>query len=225
ADPRSERRHRLPRGHAHARPRSVAHAGQVGRRASRARGRPAPDPGRALGRAADPAAVRTPAGVPAAPARDLPRRRAHRARGPARPRAREGRHHRGFRPPHAGGRAPARRAARRDAAGGALGSLAPRPERDGAPVSARVAVLGAGSWGTTFGKILAGGGARVTMWARRPELAREIDEAKRNSRYLPGINLPRTMRATHDIARALEGADQVYVSVPSKSARDTLKQI
>lgn len=92
-------------------------------------------------------------------------------------------------------------------------------------MSARVAVLGAGSWGTTFGKILADGGARVTMWARRPELAREIDEAKRNSRYLPGINLPRTMHATHDIARTLEGADQVYVSVPSKSARDTLKQI
>src|SRR5690606_11115556 len=96
---------------------------------------------------------------------------------------------------------------------------------DGAPGSARVAVLGAGSWGTTFGKILADGGSEVTMWARRPELAREIDEAKRNSRYLPNINLPRSMRATHDIARALDGADQVYVSVPSKSARETLKQI
>jgi glycerol-3-phosphate dehydrogenase (NAD(P)+) len=92
-------------------------------------------------------------------------------------------------------------------------------------VSTRVTVLGSGSWGTTFGKILADGGSRVTMWARRPEQAREIDEAKRNSRYLSGINLPRTMHATHDIARALEGADQVYVAVPSKSARDTLKQI
>lgn len=92
-------------------------------------------------------------------------------------------------------------------------------------MSARVAVLGAGSWGTTFGKILADGGSDVTMWARRPELAREIDEAKRNSRYLPGINLPRSMRATHDIARALERADEVYVSVPSKSARDTLKPL
>ncbi len=44
----------------------------------------------------------------------------------------------------------------------------------------RVAVIGAGSWGTTFGKILADGGADVTMWARRPEQAQEIAEAKRN---------------------------------------------
>ncbi|MGO1307843.1 MAG: NAD(P)H-dependent glycerol-3-phosphate dehydrogenase [Microbacterium gubbeenense] len=92
-------------------------------------------------------------------------------------------------------------------------------------MSARITVLGAGSWGTTFGKILADGGSRVTMWARRPELAREIDEAKRNSRYLSGINLPRSMHATHDIARALEGADEVYIAVPSKSARETLKQV
>jgi glycerol-3-phosphate dehydrogenase (NAD(P)+) len=55
----------------------------------------------------------------------------------------------------------------------------------------RVAVLGAGSWGTTFAKILADGGADVVLWARRPELAREISESKRNSDYLPGINLPR----------------------------------
>lgn len=87
----------------------------------------------------------------------------------------------------------------------------------------KVVVVGAGSWGTTFGKILADGGADVTMWARRHELAHEIDEAKRNSKYLPGINLPRTIRATHDLARAIDGATQVYLSVPSQSARDTLR--
>ena len=64
----------------------------------------------------------------------------------------------------------------------------------------RVAVLGAGSWGTTFAKILADGGADVVMWARRPELAREIQEAKRNSDYLPGINLP-LGAARHEPAR------------------------
>jgi glycerol-3-phosphate dehydrogenase (NAD(P)+) len=87
----------------------------------------------------------------------------------------------------------------------------------------RVVVVGAGSWGTTFGKILADGGAQVTMWARRPELANEIDEAKRNSKYLPGINLPRSMRATHDLRAAIDGATQVYLSVPSQSARETLQ--
>lgn len=87
----------------------------------------------------------------------------------------------------------------------------------------RTAVIGSGSWGTTFGKILADGGAQVTMWARRPELAQEIDEGKRNSRYLPGINLPRTMRATVEIERALDGAQQVYLSVPSQSLRENLR--
>ena len=91
------------------------------------------------------------------------------------------------------------------------------------PHQPKVAVIGAGSWGTTFGKILADGGAQVTMWARRAELAHEIDEAKRNSKYLPGINLPRSMHATHDLAQAIDGATQIYLSVPSQSARETLQ--
>jgi glycerol-3-phosphate dehydrogenase (NAD(P)+) len=89
----------------------------------------------------------------------------------------------------------------------------------------RVAVLGAGSWGTTFGKILADGGAHVTMWARRPELAHEINEAKRNSEYLPGINLPREMYATHHMSEALEGAEQIYLSIPSQALRQNLKGV
>jgi glycerol-3-phosphate dehydrogenase (NAD(P)+) len=89
----------------------------------------------------------------------------------------------------------------------------------------KVVVVGAGSWGTTFGKVLADGGAQVMMWARRAELAHEIDEAKRNSKYLPGINLPRTLHATHDLRRALDGATQVYLSVPSQSARETLRAL
>ena len=89
----------------------------------------------------------------------------------------------------------------------------------------RVAVLGAGSWGTTFGKILADGGAHVVMWARRPELAHEINAAKRNSRYLPGINLPREMSATPVLAEALDGVEQVYVSIPSQAVRQNLKAV
>jgi len=89
----------------------------------------------------------------------------------------------------------------------------------------RVAVIGAGSWGTTFGKILADGGAHVTMWARRPELANEIHEAKRNSEYLPGINLPRDMHATHHLSEALDGAEQIYLSIPSQALRENLKAV
>jgi glycerol-3-phosphate dehydrogenase (NAD(P)+) len=92
-------------------------------------------------------------------------------------------------------------------------------------VRPRVTVVGAGSWGTTFGKILADGGAQVTMWARRPELAAEITEAKRNSHYLPGINLPRSMTATSRLEEALAGAEQIYLSVPSQALRQNLKTI
>ena len=89
----------------------------------------------------------------------------------------------------------------------------------------KVAVIGAGSWGTTFGKILADGGADVTMWARRPELAQEIAEGKRNSQYLSGINLPRNMTATSHLSDALEGATQVYLSLPSQAVRQNLKAV
>ena len=89
----------------------------------------------------------------------------------------------------------------------------------------RVTVIGAGSWGTTFGKILADGGALVTMWARRPELAAEIQEAKRNTEYLPGVNLPRGMSATHHLSEALEGAEQVYLSIPSQAVRQNLEAL
>jgi glycerol-3-phosphate dehydrogenase (NAD(P)+) len=89
----------------------------------------------------------------------------------------------------------------------------------------KVAVLGAGSWGTTFAKILADGGSRVAVWARRPELAREIMQSRRNSDYLPGINLPRGISASSRLPEVLEGATQVYLSVPSQSLRENLRII
>lgn len=87
----------------------------------------------------------------------------------------------------------------------------------------RVAVLGAGSWGTTFAKVLADGGAAVALWARRPELAREISQAQRNSDYLPGINLPRTLWASALLPEVLDGVELVFLSVPSQSLRENLR--
>lgn len=89
----------------------------------------------------------------------------------------------------------------------------------------RIAVLGSGSWGTTFAKILADAGGEVTLWARREEVAREIRETNRNSDYLPGINLPPQLGATAKLADALDGAEQVYLAVPSQSLRDNLAQM
>ena len=91
------------------------------------------------------------------------------------------------------------------------------------PGAQRIAVLGAGSWGTTFAKVLADGGADVAVWARRPELAREISQSKRNSDYLPGINLPRTLWSSPRLPEVLDGAEMVFFSVPSQSLRGNLQ--
>jgi len=89
----------------------------------------------------------------------------------------------------------------------------------------KVAVIGAGSWGTTFAKVLADAGCDVTVWARRPEVSHEIQVAKRNSEYLPGINLPKSLQATSDLGRALRGAKLVFLAVPSQSLRQNLIDI
>ena len=86
----------------------------------------------------------------------------------------------------------------------------------------RAAVLGAGSWGTTFAKVLADAGNEVTLWARRTELAQRIDAEHRNEDYLPGIDLPPGLRATHDPAAALAGADLVAIAIPAQSLRGNL---
>jgi glycerol-3-phosphate dehydrogenase (NAD(P)+) len=99
------------------------------------------------------------------------------------------------------------------------------PIRVSRPGATRAAVLGAGSWGTTFAKVLADGGSDVAVWARRPELAREIAQAKRNSDYLPGVNLPRSLWASPNVEEVLEGAELVFVSVPSQSLRANLEAL
>jgi glycerol-3-phosphate dehydrogenase (NAD(P)+) len=86
----------------------------------------------------------------------------------------------------------------------------------------RAAVLGAGSWGTTFAKVLADAGCDVTLHARRPELAKSITDDGENRDYLPGILLPAALRATDDPAEALLDADIVVLAVPSQSLRENL---
>ncbi|GLY66985.1 NAD(P)H-dependent glycerol-3-phosphate dehydrogenase [Amycolatopsis taiwanensis] len=86
----------------------------------------------------------------------------------------------------------------------------------------RITVLGAGSWGTTFAKVLADAGRDVTIWARRAEVAEEIGRRHTNSRYLPGVTLPAGLAATADAGEALAGAEAVVFAVPSQSLRANL---
>lgn len=88
----------------------------------------------------------------------------------------------------------------------------------------RVTVLGAGSWGTVFAKVLADAGSEVTLWARRPDLAERINAAHENSDYLPGLRLPDRLAATADAGAALDGAELVALAVPSQSLRSHLSE-
>ena len=87
----------------------------------------------------------------------------------------------------------------------------------------RVVVMGAGSWGTTIAKVIADAGNEVVLWSRREEVAVEINETKRNSDYLPGIDLPSRLTATSDLAFALQDAEQIYLAIPSQSLRQSLE--
>jgi glycerol-3-phosphate dehydrogenase (NAD(P)+) len=89
----------------------------------------------------------------------------------------------------------------------------------------RVAVLGAGSWGTTFAKVLADAGDEVALWARRPALAEAIAKRHRNDDYLPGVLLPESIRVDSDLAAVLRGAEIVFLSVPSQSLRAVLADV
>ncbi|WP_394938398.1 NAD(P)H-dependent glycerol-3-phosphate dehydrogenase [Psychromicrobium sp. YIM B11713] len=89
---------------------------------------------------------------------------------------------------------------------------------------ARLAVLGAGSWGTTFAKILADAnpGLTIRLWGRRTEVVTEINTEHRNSSYLPGIELPGNIVASDSVAEVLHEATLVVLAVPAQSLRPQL---
>ncbi|WP_448851049.1 NAD(P)H-dependent glycerol-3-phosphate dehydrogenase [Corynebacterium sp. 335C] len=87
----------------------------------------------------------------------------------------------------------------------------------------QVAVMGAGSWGTTLAKVFADAGNSVNLWSRREEQARRIQIMRENSDYLPGLGLPAGITATSDAERALDGADIVVLGVPSQTLRGNLE--
>ncbi|MBA4495616.1 NAD(P)H-dependent glycerol-3-phosphate dehydrogenase [Paenactinomyces guangxiensis] len=83
----------------------------------------------------------------------------------------------------------------------------------------RVAVLGAGSWGTVLATVLAENGCDVTLWARRTEVADEINHSHTNHKYLPGVMLPEAITASTSISDTVTGKDMILFVVPSHSMR------
>ncbi|HEX6422906.1 MAG TPA: NAD(P)H-dependent glycerol-3-phosphate dehydrogenase [Acidimicrobiales bacterium] len=88
----------------------------------------------------------------------------------------------------------------------------------------RVAVVGAGSWGTTVA-VLASRSTPTVLWARRRELADEIARDHRNSEYLAEFDLPPELEATSSLDEAVSGADVLVMGVPSHGMRETLRRL
>jgi glycerol-3-phosphate dehydrogenase (NAD(P)+) len=91
-------------------------------------------------------------------------------------------------------------------------------------MASTTAVMGAGAWGTALAKLLADAGGDVRLWARRSELAAEINASRRNPDYLPGVELPAGIRATADAKEALDGVTTVLLAVPAQTMRANLEQ-
>ncbi len=89
----------------------------------------------------------------------------------------------------------------------------------------KVAVIGAGSWGTAFGSITADKGVPTVLWARRPELAEAIATRHENPDYLAGIELPPALTATHDLSEAADGAAVVVMAMPSHTYREIFREV
>ena len=85
-------------------------------------------------------------------------------------------------------------------------------------------MVGAGSWGTTVAALTSHNVA-TTLWARRPQLADEINSTHLNSAYLADASLPHALRADSDLAHALVGADVVAMAVPSLGFRAVINEV
>ena len=89
----------------------------------------------------------------------------------------------------------------------------------------RLAVLGAGSWGTALAALTARHGHPTVLWGRDAAITAAIDSGHENPRYLPGVELPASLRATGDLRAALDGATLVLVVVPSHAFAETLRAL
>ena len=89
--------------------------------------------------------------------------------------------------------------------------------------SLRVAVLGGGSFGTVLANLAAENGHGTTLWLRDQAQLADMSATRENSRYLPGVRLADGLRFSSDLAAALDAADIVFVSIPSKAFRTVVQ--
>lgn len=86
----------------------------------------------------------------------------------------------------------------------------------------RLAIIGAGAWGTALAMVARRAGGGVILWARSTEIAEAISQRHENPVYLPGVALDSAIAATPDLGVAVAGADAALIAVPAQFLRETL---
>src|SRR6185436_4241567 len=86
----------------------------------------------------------------------------------------------------------------------------------------RIAVIGAGSWGTALAIMAARAGHEVHLWSHNPAVVEKINSEHLNPRYLTELRIPETVRATNNIVDAVSAADMVILAAPSHATRELL---
>jgi glycerol-3-phosphate dehydrogenase (NAD(P)+) len=89
----------------------------------------------------------------------------------------------------------------------------------------KIAVIGAGSWGTALAKLLGEKHPEVILWARSREMAAELAASRQNQKYLPDASLPPALTVTDDLAAAACGAGLVIIATPSHAVRATARSL
>ncbi len=89
----------------------------------------------------------------------------------------------------------------------------------------RIAIIGAGGWGTALSIVLARNVEKIRLWVYEPDLCARMQKTRVNDLYLPGSFLPAAVSATHDLCEALSGAEVVISAVPSEYLREIAQQI
>jgi glycerol-3-phosphate dehydrogenase (NAD(P)+) len=88
----------------------------------------------------------------------------------------------------------------------------------------KISLLGSGQWGSAVAQILCDASNDVLIWGRNQGVIDEINQNHRNSRSLPGIDLPKSLRATSRLQEAFDHAEMIVLAVPAQTLRENLTQ-
>jgi glycerol-3-phosphate dehydrogenase (NAD(P)+) len=96
-------------------------------------------------------------------------------------------------------------------------------KRKGRRMKQKIAVIGAGSWGTALAISLSGKGHETAIWDLDPSLLRELDAHRENKRYLPEVPFHDAMQVHFDLRAAIYGADLILFAIPAQHFRSATR--